>query len=326
MISQRSLSSTPERVIIVLLIILVALATYGGAAFGMNQEADSPSVVEREWPEGVELLAAQELDLEAGEYQWQITTLTAPAENAEPLEVRHGVLIALNGAILVGFDDDEVIRLNTGAALPLQDEDEEAEIAVTSAGDAPVEFLVVELVNLDDVEPDDTENEVGPLTVPEGAFTLVLVNLPAAVTDDTTAEQVIEDALRPGVLISHTDEGIPAEIVAGQEYDRWIVALYPSTDSPTATPTPTVAPPQQQAPPRTTLPTATSTPTATVTPTATATATTTPTATATSTPTATATATATSTPTMVPPTNTPVPTPTPTMVPPTNTPEPTAAT
>lgn len=336
MTTHRSLSSVSARAITVVVLLLSSLAMFGGVALGRTQQAEPPSVLERTWPEGVELLAAQDLDLPAGEYQWQISTLTAPPEDAERLEVHPAILIAVSDAILVQINDVETIRLNSGAALPLQEDDE---IVMTSAVDDPADYLLVELVNVDDVEPGDTENQVGPLTVPEGAFTMVLVNLPADATDTATAEEVIEEALRPGVLISHDDEGIPAEVVPGQEYDRWIVALYPSSDSAeTPTPTPTKAPAQQSVPSRTTQPTATFTPTATATatatstptatataiPTVTATSTATATATATATPTTmpTATATSTPTPTMVPPTNTPVPTPT--TVPPTNTPVPTA--
>jgi hypothetical protein len=227
MTSHRSQSAAWARVASVVALLLVSLVALGDIALGAIQQSGSepPSAAERAWPEGVELLAAQELDLPAGEYQWQNSTLAGPPRDGELLEVRPGLLIALNGAILVEVNDVETIRLQTGAALPLQDEDE---IVVTSAGDAPVEYLVVELVSLTEVEPDDTENRVGPLTVPEGTFTMVLVNLPADVNDDATAQQVIESALRPGVSITHTDEGLPTEVVAGQEYDRWIVALYPS--------------------------------------------------------------------------------------------------
>lgn len=335
--------------ITVVVLLLSAVVLYGGVALGRSQQAEAPSAFERTWPEGVELLAARELDLTAGEYQWRITRLTAPVEDAEALEVRPGVLVAVSGPILVQVNDVETIRLNTGAALPLDDNDE---IVVLSADDEPVEYLVVDLMESADVESDDTQSLVGPLTVPEGEYAILLLNLPVDLTDDQAPGQAIEDALRPGILISYTDEGIPAEIVPGQEYDRWIVALYPSSGPAEAIqttevqdPLPSVIPPTPQ-PTATPTATATATPTATSTPTATATATSTPTATATATatvtptatatvaatatytPTATATATVTPTATAtatatVTPTATMAPTPTPTMIPPTETPVPT---
>jgi hypothetical protein len=250
MTSHRSQSAAWARAASVVALLLISLVALGDIALGATQQSGPAplSAAERSWPEGVELLAAQELDLAAGDYQWQNSTLAAPPEDGELLEVRPAILIAVSGELLVEVNDVETIRLKTGAALPLQDEDE---IVVTSASDDPAEYLLVELVNLDDAEPDNTENQVGPLTVPEGAFTMVLVNISADVNDDATAQRVIEDALRPGVSIAHTNEGIPTGIFPDMEYDRWIVALYP-TGEPVATAELSDAP---EAPEPTALPT-----------------------------------------------------------------------
>lgn len=320
------------------LMLLAMLAVYGGTEVGGNQQSQAPSAAEMTWPEGVELLAAQALTLPSGEYQWQITTLTAPTQDAEPTDVHRGVLIAVNGAVLVEINQEDTIRLNSGAALILHENDS---IVTTSAEDGEADFLMIELVTSEDAEPGETGSLVGPLEVPEGGFLMVLLNLPTDVNNDETAQQVIQGALRPGVSISHNGEGIPETVVSGEEYERWIVGLYPyadangtvegpepggtSAESPalvtppiqarppaaTSTPTPTaVATPAATTTP---TPTAAASPTATMTPTATDTPTATVTATATATATATVTPTATSTPTMIPPT--PTPPPTPTMVP-----------
>lgn len=333
MFPRRLRSSVLSRWMIVMSLIAGALFSYGQIALGRSQQPDTPmpSVTEMTWPEGAELLAAQVFTLDEDDYQWRISLLTAGDEPGQPTETGRGVVVAMTGTLLLHVNDEDFVRLDAGAALTLHEEDE---FTATSVEGDPVEYLVIELLPFAEDNTTEESNLVGPIDVAAGGYALVLLNLPADMTTDMAAEQVIDGALRPGVSIAYTEDGLPERLEAEEDYDRFIVALYPPAGISTLTPVvvpptavPTVPPPptrvpvtptteasptasatvpvaQTPIPTNTPMPTATSAPT--MTPTATATATLAPTPTATSTP-------------------TPVPTPVPTNTPePTETPEPTA--
>jgi hypothetical protein len=329
----------PSRLLLATGLIFLSLLISGQLVLGTSRQAteEGTAAANRSWPEGAELLAAHELTLSSGSYLWHITTrtITVDDEDEESFETGPGIVIASSGDLLVQLNEVDTLRLAEGAALTLHDEDR---VLITGANDDPASYLVVEL--LDEAAAADREddgNQVGPLTVPAGDYTLALVNLAAEFTDDATVQEVLSDALRPGVSIIHNEEGVPDQREPNEEYDFWIVALYPvATSTPTAEAPATDAGPgapqatvvaTTPAPPASPTATLTASPTVTATSTATATATGMATNTPTSTPTVTPTVTPTATPTVTPtvtPTPTFTPTATPTDVPPTNTPEPTA--
>jgi hypothetical protein len=310
-----------SRGVMALVVLLGAIVTYGQIALGQGSPAESrgPSVLDMTWPNGVVLLAGQQLDLSAGQYEWRISTLDALPGTGTRITPGHGVIVAVSGPILVQRNDMDTVRLESGAATTARDGDT---MIVASAVDQPAEFLLVELVSVDRPDSGDVVEVVGPLTVGEGGHRLVLLDLPIAVSIDISADDVIQGSLRPAVSIAHTDREIPTDLSSARNYDRWIVALYPPEQEPVApTQAPTSAP---QVPDATGAPTTAATSTATSTATATATSTATATATATETATSTATATATATATEEPTataTATPTDTPTATVTPtPTDTP------
>lgn len=215
----------------------------GYVTSGQDQQSDTrmPDVHEMSWPQGVEMLAAQVFTLEEGEVQWRVTTLEAAEEPGQSMETGRGVMVPVNGTLLVEVNGTDYVRLETGAALTFQSEDE---IAVASATEAPVEYLMIELLPYADDNTTDESNLVGPVEVGDGGYALVLLNLPADMTTDMAAEQVIEGALRPGVSIAYTDEGIPDRLETDEDYHRFIAALYPAEDqaTPVATSEPTSSP------------------------------------------------------------------------------------
>lgn len=321
--------SVLSRYVLASVLLLVALGGLGTSVLGQEDPDDGPSVLDLSWPEGVQLLAGQVVELDEDQYQWRVSMGQATGPTGEPNESGRGVVLGVTGAVMVEVDGVDATRLDAGDALLVHDEDE---VSVANAADEPSDYLTIELLPFAEDNTTDAGNLVGPIDVDEGLYALVLLNLPADDTTGTTAEQVIDGALRPGVSIAYTEDGIPGQLDPNTDYDRWILALFPLEVASTPVP-PTIAPAAPTAPPATpsqstpTAPPATPTMTPTVTPTATATVTptadvsptptdtptVTPSPTATDTPTATATATA--TPTEVPPTNTPEPSPTPTDVP-----------
>lgn len=329
MFSQRSRNSVLSIGMVVLTLMLSAFVAQAQGTPTPDRVSDTPmpDVLEMTWPEGVELLAAQVFELDEDDYQWRISLLTTEDEPEQAIETGRGVVIAVSGAMLVQRNEGEFVRLEAGAALLLQEDDE---VSVTSVSDEPVEYLIIELLPFAEDNTVDESSLVGPLEVSAGGYAMVLLNLPADATNETAAEQVIDGALRPGVSIAYTEDGIPDRLESDEEYDRFILALYPPYVEPTPVPTtvaPTAVPARPTfvpaAPTTPATPTATATATATATNTPSPTATITPTATATNTPTVTPTAATTNTPSPTP-TNVPSPTPTdtPTAVP-TNTPVPT---
>lgn len=324
--------SVLSRYVLASVLLLVALGGLGTSVLGQEDSEDSPSVLDLSWPEGVQLLAGQVVELDEDQYQWRVSIAQATGPAGEPNESGRGVVLGVTGAVMVEVDGADVTRLDAGDALLVHDE---AEVGVANAADEPSDYLTIELLPFAEDNTTDAGNLVGPIDVDEGIYALVLLNLPADDTTGTTAEQVIDGALRPGVSIAYTEDGIPGQLDPNTEYDRWILALFPlevasTPEAPTIAPAPPTAPPatpSQSTPTMAATPTVTATVTPTATVTATATATLTPTAdvsptptdtptvTPSPTPTDTPTATATVTPTDVPPTNTPEPSPTPTETP-----------
>jgi|GEM_PF-2943739 len=317
MVSFRTFLLTPTRLLMLgTALFLIGLVIPGQLVWGTSKQTEEnrTAAAEMTWPEGATLLAGQELTLPGAEYQWHITTPTTAPDAPATFDSGHGVIVAITDPILVQINATDTLRLEGGAALVLHEGDR---VIVDSAGDTPVKFLAIELLrSADAVARSDGGSQVGPLQVPDGAYTLALIDLDAAHTDDATVQQVLADALRPGVSIIHDETGIPDQRDTSQQYDLWIAALYPNgTAQPPQAPVSSGNTGQSQASAAATTPAPPASPTATSTMTATATATTDPdiTATPTNTPTITPTATPTYTPTITPtatPTYTPTVTPT----------------
>jgi hypothetical protein len=306
-----------SRAVFVLGLLFGSIAVYGQIVLGQGLPTGTgaPSVIGMTWPNGVELLAGHQLDLDAGDYEWRISTREAPTTPGEPVETGNGVVVAVSGSVLIERNESEIVRLERGAALTVGEGDS---LVVVSDGEDPADFLLIELVEVSAPQPGNETDVVGPLTVQGGGHAMVLLNVPVAVTIDVTLDEIIDGSLRPAVSIAHTDNEIPETISASRNYDRWIVALFPPEEAPVvteATSAPTSAP--EVVPSPTTAPSMPASPTATATATATATetATNTPTSTPTETPVpATEASTVTPTNTMVPPTEAPAETPTETPV------------
>lgn len=232
------------------LMVILVLASAGTAPGQESAQPGAPasSILEMTWPNGVELLAGREMDLDEGQYEWVVTERVATDRPGDAVEVNPGVLLAVSGPIHVLLNGDSLVQLQAGAAMPI---DEGDEIVVVSASAYDEDYLVIELLTSEDAErvvTGPTVDLVGPVRVLGGNHALMLMNLPVAVTIDLTPDQVIEGAIRPAVSIAHIGNQIPESLSDAHNYDRWIVALFPLADAaPDATPT--VAPPQPTAPP-----------------------------------------------------------------------------
>ena len=217
-ISRRSLRPTLGRLIVVALLLLGVLVTFGPGAHGTTQQATPPATspalaLFTAWPPGVTLLAATELELTGDTYEWQVTALRATDAPGEVLDVHDGVLIAVSGPVLVQVNGTEVSRVAQGSALVLREGDQIRLLAETSQ---PVDVETVELAREADVAPDDTPDQTIPITLPGGTYTLVQANVPENLNEGTTPQQVIAGAIRPGVSISHTQDAIPATLAPGR--------------------------------------------------------------------------------------------------------------
>lgn len=279
------------------------------------------------WPDGADLLAAVELDLPAGGYDWQVTTLTL-TQTDTAFTSGNGIIVTASGAAIIQLNGRDTVRLERNSALTMANGDR---WQARAADNDPAIVLVAEL--LPDWAPrsDDDVSIIGTLDVPGGAATMVLVNLDKDLASDDARDEVMRGALRPGISIRHDETGIPETSEPDQTYDRWVIALFahggeqivpivtgpPSTPMPVASPTVPATPPATATSPATPpVPTATMMPTDASTPAPSPTPS--PTATATVTPTPSPTATATVTPTPSPTataTVTPTPSPTPTLAP-----------
>lgn len=299
-----------------LLVILIALVTIpvqlvlGVERVPVNSGTEGSRMT---WPEGADLLAALELDLTAGSWDWQVTTFTLDG-SAIAFAPESGIIVTAAGSALVQVNDRETMRLERNAALTMLRGDR---WQIQAADDAGATVLVIELLPGGMARSGDDATVIGPLAVPGGKATLVLVNVDRDFASEATRDEVMRGALRPGVSIRHDETGIPATPEPDRTYDRWIIALLPHGEQPVpvvthppTTPMPVASPTIPATP--TVTPTSPATPTATTAPAATPTPTITPTNTPTPTPTPIPTNTPTPTPTEVPPTAADTPTPTPT--------------
>lgn len=232
-VSLRSIALSTVRLVLVSCLVLTSLAISARIVLGTDEPAalGRTAASLRELPQGADLLAAQELTLTNDSFLWHVASEITPAENvdAETIEVESGVIIASSGPILVQMNETDTIRLEAGASLTLHDKDS---IIVTGAGDEPARYLVVELLSESDAGKRTGDgNQVGPLSVPDGEYTLALIHLDADHTDDATVQQVSSDSIRPGVSIIHDEDGVPEKRDPNTKYDLWIVALFPKSVS-----------------------------------------------------------------------------------------------
>src|SRR5690606_38366509 len=100
--------SVLSRYVLASLLLVVALGGFGTSVLGQEDSEGGPSVLDLSWPEGVELLAGQVVELEEDQYQWRVSIAQATGPAGEPNETGQGGGIGGAGAALGELEGTEV--------------------------------------------------------------------------------------------------------------------------------------------------------------------------------------------------------------------------
>lgn len=176
-------------------------------------------------PDDIPLLTWTVLELPGGEYQWQTSSRTSLTRTDDPIEVHDGFLIAVDQPVIVLKAGAPSQPVQAGEGIVLTEGDR---ILPTTSGDTPANFVIVELVALDNIGPDETPDEVLPLTLEAGIYTLALLDISGVEADGPTPGQIIGEAAGPGFGISQNEE-TGADTSETPDL-TWLVSIFPATE------------------------------------------------------------------------------------------------
>jgi hypothetical protein len=168
------------------------------------------------------------LDLPAGDYQWQTTSRTSLTRTDDPITVHDGFLIAVDAPVIVLKAGAPSLPVAAGQSIVLKEGDR---ILPTTSGDTPAHFVIVELVAVDAVGADETPDEVLPLTLEAGSYTLALLDISGIGADGPAPGEIIAEAAGPGFGISKNEE-IGADTSETPEL-TWLVSIFPAEEDET---------------------------------------------------------------------------------------------
>ena len=197
-----------------------------GNGTGDQDDATSVSPVLPEVPADIPVSGFIVLDLPAGDYQWQTTSSLTLQRTDTPINVHNGFIIAV---------DAPVILLKAGApSVPIQAGEnavlhEGERILPTAAGDTPSHFVIVELAPVNAVDPSESPDQVLPLTLTAGVYTLALLDVSGMTGGSPTPSEIIAGAAGPGFGISKNEElGVDTSDTPPL---TWLVSIFPATES-----------------------------------------------------------------------------------------------
>jgi hypothetical protein len=166
------------------------------------------------------------LQLPAGDYQWQTISNTTLQRTDTPLTVHNGFIIAVDAPVILLKAGAPSVPVQAGQAAVLH---EGERILPTAAGDTPSHFVIVELVAVDAVDPAETPDQVLPLTLTAGIYTLALLDISGVAADGPTPSEIIAGAAGPGFGISKNEE-TGADTSANPPL-TWLVTIFPATSA-----------------------------------------------------------------------------------------------
>jgi hypothetical protein len=175
-------------------------------------------------PADIPLLSFTVLELPAGDYQWQTRSMTSLTRTDDPLDVHAGFLIAVDQPVIVLKAGAPSQPVQAGEALILEEGDR---ILPTSSGDTPANLVIVELVAIENIAANETPDEVLPLTLETGIYTLAVLDISGIGEGGPTPGEIIAEAAGPGFGISADEEtGTTTETVAL----TWLVSIFPASE------------------------------------------------------------------------------------------------
>lgn len=173
-------------------------------------------------PEEIPVLAWAELELPAGEYQWQSRSLQTLTRADDPITVHNGFLIAVDQTVIVlkAGAPSQPVPAGTGVVLAEGDR-----ILPTGTGETPGNVVILELVAVADVGAGEEPDQVLPLELEAGTYTLALLDISGVAEGGPAPGEIIAEAAGPGFGISAAEE--LGETPDPEELD-WIVGIFPA--------------------------------------------------------------------------------------------------
>ena len=176
-------------------------------------------------PADIPLMSFVVLELPAGDYQWQTRSITSLTRTDDPLDVHDGFLIAVDQPVIVLKAGSPSQAVPAGQALVLEDGDR---ILPTASGDTPANLVIVEFVAIENIGADEAPDQVLPLTLEAGVYTLAVLDVANVAADGPTPGQIIAEAAGPGFGISAEEE--TGETSSEAPPLTWLVSIFPATE------------------------------------------------------------------------------------------------
>jgi hypothetical protein len=166
-------------------------------------------------PASVSVEAWLTLDLN-GAYRWQSTKFAATADEAGPVQVHHGFLVATDKAVEVSDPAFGIHTVAAGGALALGEQQQ----LMVKAPSGNARIMFVELVAPGTEFQGEQPDSVKEFTVAKGRYIAAVLAIPSGANAPKPA-QVVAKAAAPAIAI--TPEGASANAATS----IWLVALFP---------------------------------------------------------------------------------------------------
>ncbi|MEJ7838637.1 MAG: hypothetical protein WKF81_07460 [Thermomicrobiales bacterium] len=185
-------------------------------------------------PADVPIAGELTTELEAGEYQWQTTSLTTGERTDEPIEVHRGFLLSLDQSIIVIKAGAPSRAVAAGSNIELA---ESERIKPLASGDTPGTMVLVEFVLLSELRDDEAPDQVLPVTLEAGTYTIALLDITNLSEDGPSAGELIEQAAGPAFSIESRGEDDPEDI----PLVVWLATIFDTGSESETDPDPTAA-------------------------------------------------------------------------------------
>lgn len=205
-----AVGSLSLRLIVLLALILATAGFLGeptraqGEITTVTQGSGLPGV-----PADIPIAGELTTDLDAGDYQWQTTNLTTSDRMDEPIEVHRGFLLSLDQSIIVIKAGAPSSAVAPGSNTVLA---EGERIKPLASEDTPGTMVLVEFVLFSDLREGEAADQVLPVTLEAGTYTIALLDITNLPEDGPDAGELIEQAAGPAFSIESRGEDDPDNI------------------------------------------------------------------------------------------------------------------
>lgn len=218
----------PLRIVLSLIVVaMFAMPSAGDASarsavdMVVDQAPTLPGV-----PSDIKIVAFGTLPLESGDYRWQATRLAAFPDATSTVTVHRGFLIAVNKPVTIVKADGSRRQVAGGSALPLAEGEQFAPVQVNGVA---ADLTIVELPLVADISPQETPDQVAPITLKQGTHIFAVLAIPARKPGDPTAGQLLAKAAGSGIAVYPRVVGEATPAADEKSGPFWLVAIFPAS-------------------------------------------------------------------------------------------------